>query len=156
MRVDHSALLRGYPVEAETCEVAGLGPLSPKAVIDMIDCGDPFIKAVVTKGKDVASVAHLGRRPNAHQQSALDWLFPTCAAEGCGTRGQFCQADHREDWARTHYTVLGLIDRLCRYHHALKTTKGWALVEGRGKRAFVPPEDPRHPRHAASSTGQPS
>lgn len=153
VRVDHSALLRGYPVEAETCEVAGLGPLSPKAVIDMIDCGDPFIKAVVTKGKDVASVAHLGRRPNAHQQSALDWLFPTCAAEGCGTRGQFCQADHREDWARTHYTVLGLIDRLCRYHHALKTTKGWALVEGRGKRAFVPPEDPRHPRHAGGAEG---
>ncbi len=38
----------------------------------------------MTKGHDVVNVAHLGRRPNAHQQSALDWLFPVCAAEGCG------------------------------------------------------------------------
>ena len=29
-----------------------------------------------------------------------------------------------------------------------KSLDGWALVEGRGKRAFVPPDDPRHPRHA--------
>src|ERR1700677_5009694 len=39
----------------------------------------------------------------------------------------------------THITVLELLDTLCRYHHRLKTTKGWALVEGRGKRDFVPP-----------------
>jgi len=38
-----------------------------------------------------------------------------------------------------------LLDRLCRYHHRLKTTMGWALVEGSGRRDFVPPEDPRHP-----------
>jgi len=44
--------------------------------------------------------------------------------------------------------MLEMLDRLCRYHHRLKTTKGWALVEGTGKRDFVPPEDPRHPRHA--------
>jgi len=43
--------------------------------------------------------------------------------------------------------MLELLDRLCRYHHRLKTTKGWALVEGSGKRDFVPPEDPRHPRY---------
>jgi hypothetical protein len=40
--------------------------------------------------------------------------------------------------------MLELLDRLCRYHHRLKTTKGWALVEGSGKRDFVPPADPRH------------
>jgi len=47
-----------------------------------------------------------------------------------------------------HITVLELLDRLCRYHHRLKTTNGWALVDGTGKRDFVPPEDPRHPRYA--------
>ena len=36
-------------------------------------------------------------------------------------------------------------DRLCRHHHGLKTHQGWALVPGRGKRPFVPPDDPRHP-----------
>jgi hypothetical protein len=84
VRVDHSALVRGYAMDGETCEVSGFGPLSPQAVADIIETGDPFLKAVVTKGKDVIGVAHLGRRPNAYQRSALDWLFPTCAAEGCG------------------------------------------------------------------------
>ena len=46
--------------------------------------------------------------------------------------------------------------RLCHYHHRLKTTKGWALVEGTGKRDFVPPDDPGHPRQATVSNGQSS
>ena len=48
--------------------------------------------------------------------------------------------------------MLELLDRLCRYHRP-KTTKGWALVEGTGKRDFVPPDDPRRPRHARGSNG---
>ena len=80
-RVDLSALLRGYPTDGETCEVAGFGPVSVQAVRDLMESGDPFLKAVVTKGKDVVNVTHLGRRPNAHQKSALDWMFPTCAVE---------------------------------------------------------------------------
>ncbi len=86
-RVDYEAMLRGYPAGAEVCEVAGFGPVSTQAVLDTMDCGDPVLKALLTKGHDVVSVAHLGRRPNAHQQSALDWLFPVCAAEGCGPGG---------------------------------------------------------------------
>jgi hypothetical protein len=35
---------------------------------------------------------------------------------------------------------------LCDGHHDQKTRDGWALVEGKGKRPFVPPDDPRHPR----------
>jgi hypothetical protein len=113
----------------------------------MVEVGDPFLKAVVTKGKDVISVAHLGRRPNAHQQSALDWLFPACAVLGCGVRADFLETDHRVEWSKCHMTTLSLLDRLCRYHHGLKTHQGWALVEGRGKRDFVAPADPRHPRY---------
>ena len=93
-------------------------------------------------------MAHLGRRPNAYQRSALDWLYPTCGAEGCPTRVGGLQSDHRADWAKTHFTVLDLLDRLCPLHHGLKTRSNWALVEGRGKRPFVPPDDPRHPRHS--------
>ena len=122
--------------------------MSVQAVRDLMDSGDPFLKAVVTKGKDVVNVTHLGRRPNAHQKSALDWMFPTCAVEGCGTRANFLQSDHREDWSRTHITVLDLLDRLCKLHHGLKAHQGWALVHGRGMRGFVRPDDPRHPRYA--------
>ena len=147
VRVDHSALLRGYPLDGEVCDIPGFGTTTVEAVRDMIATGDPVLKAIVTNGKKVVGVVHMRRRPNAYQKSALDWLFPTCAAKGCGTRGCFLETDHREDWAHTHVTVLELLDRLCRYHHRLKTTKGWALVEGSGKRDFVPPEDPRHPRY---------
>ncbi len=141
-RVDHEVMLRGYPLDGEVCEIPGFGPVSTQAVADAIGSGDPILKAVVTKGKDVVGVTHLGRRPNAAQQSALDWLFPSCAAEGCGTRAAHLQSDHRVDWSKTHVTVLDLLDRLCKFHHYQKTYQGWALVDGRGKRAFVPPTTP--------------
>jgi len=156
VRVDHDALLRGYAADGETCEVAGFGPVSPQVVTDMMGSDDPFLKCIVAKGKDIVGVAHLGRRPNAYQASALDWLFPTCAAEGCGVRAQFLQSDHRADWAQTHFTLFELLDRLCRYHHGLKTTQGWGLVAGKGKRAFVAPDDPRHPRNSAPSGSGPA
>ena len=41
--------------------------------------------------------------------------------------------------------MFDLLDLLCPFHHGLKTTKNWALVDGHGKRAFVPPDDPAHP-----------
>jgi hypothetical protein len=148
-RVDLPALLRGYPTGDEVSELAGDGPVAISAIRDLMETQDPFLAAVVTKGKEVMGVAHVGRRPSAWQQTALEWLYPTCNVEGCNTVG-FLQTDHREDWAKTHTTVLELLDRLCPHHHYLKTHEGWALVEGLGKRPFVPPGDPRHPRHAHS------
>jgi hypothetical protein len=147
VRVDLGTLLRGYPVTGETCEFCGYGPVAVSAVRDLIESGDPFLAAVATKGEAVVGVAHLGRRPTARQQSALEWLYPACAAEGCPALGQHLQTDHRVDWADTHYTMVDLLDRLCGHDHHLKTHEGWALVEGHGKRPFVPPDDPRHPRH---------
>ncbi|MGH9122490.1 MAG: hypothetical protein ACRDYC_11215, partial [Acidimicrobiales bacterium] len=62
------------------------------------------------------------------------------------------QADHREDWAYTHVTRLETLDRLCHRHHQQKTISNWSLVDGDGKRAFVSPDDPRHPRFAKPKT----
>lgn len=64
-RVDLAALLRGRPVEGEICELAGFGPVAVSAIRDLLDTGDPFLAAVVTKGEQVVGVAHLGRRANA-------------------------------------------------------------------------------------------
>ena len=60
----------------------------------------------------------------------------------------FLENDHRRDWSKTHMTIFEWLDRLCGHHHDLKTAENWALVDGRGKRALVPPDDPRHPRNA--------
>ena len=146
VRVDLEALLRGRATDGEVCEIAGFGPVAVSAVRDMIDSDDPFLAAVATRGERLVGVAHLGRRPNALQQTALQWLYPGCANESCSARARL-DYDHRLDWAATHLTVLDLLDRLCQHCHALKTRKNWSLVEGRGKRPLVPPGDPRHPRH---------
>jgi hypothetical protein len=146
VRVDLDALLRGYPVDGEICDIAG-APVATSAVEDIVTSGNTFLAAVITKGDAITGVLHAGRAPSAKQQTALEWLYPSCAAEGC-SQSAHLQRDHREDWAKTKVTVLDLLDLLCRHHHGLKTTKGWGLVEGKGKRAFVAPDDVRHPQHA--------
>jgi hypothetical protein len=146
IRVDLEALLRGRPAGEEVCEIAGYGPVPVSVLEELLARGDTFWAAVITRGQAICGVAHLGRRPTAFQRSALEWLYPTCAREGCSAR--VVQWDHRVDWSKTHITVFGLLDGLCPHDHALKTREGWALVEGMGKRAFVPPDDPRHPENA--------
>jgi hypothetical protein len=117
------------------------------AVEELLKSGSAFFAAVITKGEKLIGAVHFGRAPTALQQTGLEWLYPTCAVAGCSARAKL-QRDHREDWARTKVTIFDLLDLLCGFHHGLKTTQGWGLVEGRGKRAFVPPDDPRHPGHA--------
>jgi Domain of unknown function (DUF222) len=155
LRVDYDTWLRGFPLPGETCELVGYGPVSMAAVHHLVEMGDPFVAAVLTKAKAVVGVAHLGRRPNAHQQTALEWLYPSCAARGCPVQGRL-QADHRVDWAQTHFTTLDYLDLLCEHDHQLKTRYGWALVNGTGKRPFVPPDDPRHPRNQPQAGRRPT
>ena len=154
VRVDRGTMLRGYPIEGEVCEIAGFGPVAVSAVGDMIDSDDPFLAAVVTRGQKLVGVAHLGRRPNALQQTALQWLYPSCANQACSAQARL-DDDHRADWSRTHFTVLDLLDRLCGHCHAVKTRDNWSLVEGTGKRALVPPADPRHPGNGAPTSRPP-
>lgn len=151
LRVDFDTLLRGAPREGEICELVGYGPISVSAVEDLLECGSPLVAAILTKAKAIVGVAHLGRQPTVHQQSALEFLYPTCAAEGCASRARL-ERDHRIDWSKTHITMFDLLDLLCSHHHDLKTRENWQLVEGHGKRSFVPPDDSRHPRHKQRRT----
>ena len=145
-RIDLGPLLGAEPAEDDLCDMGGV-PVAPSVITDLLSSGSAFLAAVITGAEQISGVAHLGRRPTAKQETALRFLYPTCAVEGCSQSARL-QRDHREDWARTRFTVLDLLDLLCPFHHGLKTTKGWGLVKGRGKRAFVPPDDPHHPQHA--------
>ena len=133
-------------VDLEVCEIAGFGPVPVSVVKDLLAQGDTFLAAVITKGVAVTGVAHLGRSHTAYQRTALQWLYPICAVEGCSALAR--QIDHRNDWAKTHTTLFDDADPYCKHHHDLKTYGGWGLVDGRGKRAFVSPDDPRHPNNA--------
>lgn len=148
VRVDLPSLLQGWPTGGEMCEMDGYGPIPVSLVQELMERESTLIAMALTKGERVESVYHHRRRPNAHQKTALELIYPTCAAAGCNARTGL-QYDHREDWRDTHFTVVDLLDRLCPHHHRLKTHKSWALVDGVGKRAFVPPDDPRHPSRAS-------
>jgi Domain of unknown function (DUF222) len=143
LRIDAAALRCGQVDGDELCEIAGVGPVPVSVARDLL--GQAIVKLVITTGVDVANVTHLGRGPTTAQKIALLWSTPTCTVDGC-LRSRI-EYDHQKPWADTRHTRLDELDPLCHYHHDLKTRLGWAFVPGTGKRAFVPPEDPRHPRH---------
>jgi hypothetical protein len=144
IRVDYETLVRGAVEGEETCEIAGLGPIPVRIARALL--GDAILKLVITKGVDVINVTHLGRSVTIWQQVALWWQSHMCTRLGC-TRTHRLENDHREDWAKTKHTRLDEIDRLCNHDHHLKTHCGWSLVKGKGRRAMVPPDDPRHPKY---------
>ena len=145
-RVDLDTFLRGEVLEGELCEIDGHGPVPASLVRKLLLSGQAQIAFALTRAKRVEGVYHQRRHANAAQKTALEFLYPECAVAGCNARLGL-EDDHRVDWHKTHYTVLDLLDRLCGHHHGLKTKEGWGLVEGTGKRPFVPPTDPRHPNH---------
>lgn len=152
LRVDVEALRRGGVTGDQVCEISGVGPVPVTVARDLL--GDAVVKLVITRGVDVCNVTHLGRGPTAAQRIALAWSNTGCTVEGCArTRVEY---DHRKAWKDTRHTRLDELDPLCAYHHDLKTRLRWALISGHGKRPFVPPDDPRHPRHQSIEQRQTS
>src|SRR2546423_12501426 len=109
---------------------------------------DGFVTAVVSDGVDVSNVAHLGRRPTAHQRSALEVRDPECVVPRCHVRVGL-EIDHVEPWSATRVTKLDALARLCRFHHAQKTHEGYRLEGGPGHWRGLKPDgtavDPRPP-----------
>jgi len=147
--IDHSALIRGHTIAGETCEVAGLGPISVATATELM--GDAFLAAVVTKGRDVVNVAHLGRGLNAHQRTAVEAMGLRCSNRACN-RTIALQIDHRRPYADDPQTKLDNQDPLCPNCHRQKTHHGWHLEPGTGPRRFLPPD--RTP--SRTSVGAPS
>ena len=71
VKVDLFALLRGYPIGDEECEIAGYGPTTIQAIQDLIATGNPWLTAIATNGKKVVGVANLTRSPDVYQRAAL-------------------------------------------------------------------------------------
>ena len=144
VRVDLSALIRGRVGEGEVCEIPGVGPVSVAEARAMY--GDAIVRLVTTNGPAVIDVINPSRRPTEAQRIARLWTDPKCVVQGCDRQINL-EYEHRDDFARTRHTVLGESEHMCEHDHDLKTRQNWQLVEGVGRRAFVPPSDPRHPDH---------
>ena len=67
--VDHAALLRGNTEPGERCEIPGVGPVSVRWAQQLL--GDAFLTLVIRKGRDITTVAHLGRRYPAELLTAM-------------------------------------------------------------------------------------
>ena len=144
VRVDLAALIRGQVGEGEVCEIPGVGPVSVAEARAMY--GDAIVRLVTTNGPAVVDVINPSRRPTEAQRIARLWTDPKCVVEGCDRQINL-EYEHRDDFARTRHTVLDESEHMCEHDHDLKTRQNWQLVEGTGRRAFVPPSDPRHPDH---------
>ncbi|HVL04201.1 MAG TPA: HNH endonuclease signature motif containing protein, partial [Acidimicrobiales bacterium] len=138
VRIDYAALKRGLAEAGETCDIAGVGPVSVATVEELL--GDAFGAAIVTNGVDVFTVAHLGRSVTEHQRSALEARGYCCEVPGCGATTAL-EIDHIEDWAKAFRTEVALLAWLCRRHHRDKTHKGWRLLGSPGNRRWVLPEE---------------
>jgi hypothetical protein len=148
--VDHAALTRGRVARGERCEIPGIGPIPVASARSLTS--DAVMKAIVTDGTDVKTVAHVGRTIPARMRTALEARDPTCVVPGCGSR-RHLEIDHyRVAFADDGPTSLDNLARLCRWHHYLRTHCGYGLDGGPGRWVWVipdrmdgPPDDARPP-----------
>jgi hypothetical protein len=138
--IDHGALMRGGPVEGEVCEIPGVGPVDVAWVKEIL--GESFLTAVIKNGKDISTVAHLGRHVPAEVMTALIVNGRECCVEGCYNRG-YLERDHRHEYVKGGPTSYANLGYFCFGDHD-KKTKGWILGEAdpiTGKRILTPPTD---------------
>jgi HNH endonuclease len=121
--IDHGALMRGGTVGDEVCEIPGVGPVNVNWVRELL--GTAFLTAIIKKGKDILTVAHLGRHVPAEIQTALLVSGRECQIEGCYHRG-YLERDHTHDHAKGGPTALWNLKWLCSQDHTRKS-KGWIL-----------------------------
>jgi Domain of unknown function (DUF222) len=138
VRVDHSAFIRGYTEEGETCDIPGVGPI-PVATARALS-SDAILAAVITKGSDVVAVAHMGRTIPARLRTALEARDPECAVPGCHVRHNL-QIDHIKPFAEGGPTRLSNLGRLCPWHHYLKTHLHYVLGGGPGEWTWSGPKE---------------
>jgi hypothetical protein len=137
--IDHSALQRGSAAPGETCEIPGVGPVNVEWVRSLL--GDAFVTAIIKRGKDITTVAHLGRHIPAEIRTALIVAGRECIVEGCTARA-YLEIDHSQvDHAAGGPTAYWNLDWECSIHHKRKT-QGWTLGPPdpiTGKRKLHPP-----------------
>jgi hypothetical protein len=127
VHVDQAALERGRTAPGETCHIPGVGPIAVASARRL--AADGLIKALSRDGADVRAVAHLGRTIPARLRTALEARDPACVVPGCDVRTGL-EIDHVVPFSEGGTTSLANLARLCRYHHAQKTHRGWRLGGG--------------------------
>ena len=141
--MDHEALVRGHALPGETCEIPGTGPVNVTWVRSLL--GQAFVTAIIKQGRDITTVAHLGRHIPAELHTAMIVTGRECSIDGCSGR-EYLELDHCEiDHAAGGPTARWNLTWLCSTHHTRKT-QGWTLGPPHpttGKRRLTPPAGQR-------------
>jgi hypothetical protein len=125
VHVDLAAWQRGHTLGEENCRIPGIGPVPVSAARRL--ASDGVVKAVLDEAADVRAVAHFGRTIPARLRTALESRDQACVVPGCDER-ESLEIDHIIPLAEGGPTGLDNLARLCRYHHAMKTHRGWLLA----------------------------
>ena len=144
--VDHQALVRGSLEDGETCEIPGIGPI-PVATAQALS-GDAYVSALVTDGIDIKAVSHLGRTIPSRLRTAIEMRDRTCVVPGCDVR-RHLEIDHIRPRADGGPMRLDNLARLCKWHHYLKTHRGYRLSGTPGSWCFE-----RHETGKAQEVGR--
>ena len=124
-RFDLPAYVRGRTQAGEICEIEGVGPV-PVSVIERLAREHPIVDVVLTQGRDVTRIAHLGRSGDTYLKAAIEWRDPYCRIDGCAA------TDGLEIHHTTRVTDGGISSmdtevRVCGHHHDLITHRGYRL-----------------------------
>jgi uncharacterized protein DUF222/HNH endonuclease len=124
VHVDADAWERGHAETGESCSVPGVGPIPVAAARRL--ARDGVVKAVLDDDADVRAISRLGRAIPAKLRSALEARDATCVVPGCD-ESEALEIDHVVPHSEGGPTRLDNLARLCRWHHSLKTYRGWGL-----------------------------
>ena len=140
--VSYEAYRRGHLHDGELCHLLGGCPVPLEQAAKAVE--DAFIKAIVTDGKEILRVAHLGRHFSVELRTALTLGPPPefrgahCAYPGCGRRYGL-EFDHVVPLSEDGPTSFENLQPLCKPHHWQKTerdriaaTRPWATTARAG------------------------
>ena len=129
VHVDRTAWERGRVEPGERCVISGVGPVPVAAARRLAQ--DGIVKAVLAEDADIRAVAHFRRSIPARLRTALEARDLACVVPGCDER-EGLEIDHIRPLFDDGPTRLSNLARLCRWHHSLKTHRGWQLAGGPG------------------------
>lgn len=139
VRVDHDALLRGYPVGTEVSEIEESGPIPIPKVIDLMS--DAGINVIFSHGDDISRIFHFTRTINASLLTALQARDRTCVVPRCGA-SRYLEIDHLVPFTDGGPTTISNLARLCSFHHGQKTNEGYSLWLDKDKQWHFDPPPP--------------
>ncbi|QGG94556.1 HNH endonuclease signature motif containing protein [Actinomarinicola tropica] len=141
--VPHTALLGdtddGVGTE-ESGTIPGVGPVPVSTVARLLTEGDPVVKAVVTRGREITACATLTRSMKDDLRLAvlLRHSFE-CAVPDCDSQ-RFVELDHERPFAQGGPTSYENLRPLCFFHHDQRTHHGYELHGRPGTYRWLAPD----------------